>query len=44
MEKLSFALQNEAVLQTLTRDVIKTSEIEGEKLGNDQVKSSIARR
>lgn len=44
MEKLGFDLQNEAVLQTLTNDVIKTSEIEGEKLDNDQVKSSIARR
>jgi len=44
MEKLGFDLQNEAVLQTLTKDVIKTSEIEGEKLDNDQVRSSIARR
>lgn len=44
MEKLGFDLQNEAVLQTLTKDVIKTSEIEGEKLDTDQVKSSIARR
>ena len=44
MEKLGFDLQNEAVLQILTKDVIKTSEIEGEKLDSDQVKSSIARR
>lgn len=44
MEKLGFDLQNEAVLQTLTKDVLKTSEIEGEKLDTDQVKSSIARR
>jgi len=44
MEKLGFDLQNEAVLETLTKDVIKTSEIEGEKLDNDQVKSSIAKR
>jgi Fic family protein len=35
MEKLGFDLQNEAVLQTLTKDVIKTSEIEGGKLDND---------
>lgn len=44
MEKLGFDLQNEAVLQTLTKDVIKSSEIEGEKLDTDQVRSSIARR
>ncbi|MCX2575078.1 Fic family protein [Pedobacter sandarakinus] len=44
MEKLGFDLQNEALLQTLTNDVIKTSEIEGEKLDNGQVRSSIARR
>lgn len=44
LEKLGFDLQNEAVLQTLTKDVIKTSEIEGEKLDHDQVRSSIARR
>ncbi|KQN35109.1 hypothetical protein ASE92_10820 [Pedobacter sp. Leaf41] len=43
MEQLGFDLQNEAVLQTLTKDVVKTSEIEGEKLDNDQVRSSIAR-
>lgn len=44
MEKLGFDLQNEAVLQTLTKDVIKTSEIEGEKLDNEQVRYSIARK
>jgi Fic family protein len=32
------------VLQTLTEDVMKSSEIEGEKLERDQVRSSIARR
>jgi Fic family protein len=42
MEQLGFDLQNEAVLQTLTKDVVKTSEIEGEKLDHDQVRSSIA--
>jgi Fic family protein len=31
-------------LETLTEDVIKTSEIEGERLDGDQVRSSIARR
>ena len=44
MEVLGFDLRNEAHLQTLTEDVIKSSEIEGEKLERDQVRSSIARR
>src|ERR1035438_8294259 len=44
MGALGFPLQQEAVLQTLTTDVLKTSEIEGEKLDAEQVRSSIARR
>jgi len=44
MEALGFNLQQEAVLQTLTADVLKSSEIEGEKLNAEQVRSSIARR
>jgi len=44
MEALGFRLREEAVLQTLTADVIKSSEIEGEKLEPEQVRSSIARR
>jgi len=44
MEALGFSLRQEAVLQTLTADVLKSSEIEGEKLDTDQVRSSIARR
>ncbi|MEX0706399.1 MAG: Fic family protein [Woeseia sp.] len=44
MEALGFDLRNEAHLRTLTEDVIKSSEIEGEKLDRDQVRSSIARR
>ncbi len=44
MESLGFELQNEAVLNTLTLDVIKSSEIEGEFLNAEQVRSSIARR
>lgn len=44
MEALGFPLQQEAVLRTLTEDVIKSSEIEGEKLDDEQVRSSIARR
>ncbi len=44
MEGLGFSLRNEAVLQTLTEDVLKTSEIEGEKLDKEQVRSSVARK
>jgi Fic family protein len=44
MEALGFGLREEATLQTLTQDVVKTSEIEGEKLDTAQVRSSIARR
>src|SRR5580693_1799575 len=44
MEALGFHLRQEAVLQTLTEDVLKSSEIEGEKLDAEQVRSSIARR
>ena len=43
MEALGFNLQQEAVLQTLTADVLKSSEIEGERLDAEQVRSSIAR-
>lgn len=44
METLGFDLRNEAILDTLTLDVLKSSEIEGEFLNPDQVRSSIARR
>lgn len=44
MEGLGFILRNEAVLETLTLDVLKSSEIEGEILNAEQVRSSIARR
>lgn len=44
MEALGFPLREEAVLRTLTEDVLKSSEIEGEVLDRDQVRSSIARR
>ena len=44
MQALGFRLQDEAVLKTLTEDVLKSSEIEGEILDKDQVRSSIARR
>lgn len=44
MEDLGFRLQDEAVLETVTLDVIKNHEIEGEILDNAQVKSSVARK
>lgn len=44
MEALGFNLGREAVFHTLTQDVVKTSEIEGEHLNVEQVRSSIARR
>lgn len=44
MEALGFSLRGEATLRTLTEDVLKSSEIEGEILDREQVRSSIARR
>jgi Fic family protein len=44
MEALGFKLRAEANLQTLTLDILKTSEIEGELLDANQVRSSIARK
>src|SRR3978361_757267 len=44
MQALWFSLREEAVLQTLTEDVLKSSEIEGETLDRSEVRSSIARR
>lgn len=41
---LGFRFREEAVLHTLTEDVIKSSDIEGDVLDKDQVRSSIARR
>jgi Fic family protein len=43
MQDLGFELRREAQLSTLTEDVVRSSEIEGEKLDSDQVRSSIAR-
>src|SRR5208337_3942435 len=42
MKALGFSLRAEAVFQTLTLDVLKSSEIEGEILDKEQVRSSIA--
>lgn len=44
MESLGFSAKEEATLTALTLDVVKSSEIEGELLNYDQVRSSIARR
>ena len=44
MSSAGFKLQENALLDTLTLDVTKSSEIEGEKLNTEQVRSSIARR
>ncbi len=44
METLGFDLRCEAVLGTLVEDVVKSSDIEGEKLDAAEVRSSIARR
>ena len=44
MNALGFSAKEEATLTSLTLDIVKSSEIEGELLNYDQVRSSIARR
>lgn len=44
MEGLGFSQRVEATLQSLTEEVLKSNEIEGERLDRDKVRSSIARR
>jgi Fic family protein len=44
MNALGFSVKEEATLTALTLDVVKSSEIEGELLNYEQVRSSIARR
>jgi len=44
MKEIGFQLQNEAYLESLSQDVLKSSEIEGEMLNPEQVRSSIARQ
>jgi Fic family protein len=44
MEALGFQLRQEAVLETITKEVVKSSEIEGEELDAQQVRCSIGRR
>lgn len=44
MQSLGFSLRAEAELEAMTLEVLKSSEIEGERLDRRQVRSSIARR
>jgi len=44
MAAMGLDLRGEAHLRTLTQDVVKSSEIEGEQLDTEQVRSSIARQ
>lgn len=44
MESIGFHLLEQTILQTLTQDVVKSSEIEGEILDAAQVRSSVARQ
>lgn len=44
MESIGFHVREETVLQTLTQDIVKSSEIEGEILDPSLVRSSVARR
>ena len=44
LERLGIKLREEAILRTLTEEVVKSSEIEGEILDREQVRSSLARR
>lgn len=44
MRSLGFELQDQAVLETITLDIVKSNEIEGENLNMDEVRSSVARK
>ncbi len=44
MQSIGFSVKEQTLLSTLTLDVLKSSEIEGEYLNYEQVRSSIARR
>ena len=44
MEGLGFQSRAEAALQSLTEEILKSNEIEGEVLDREQILSSIARR
>lgn len=44
MQSIGFDFRQEALLDNLTEEITKSSEIEGELLNKDEVRSSIARR
>ena len=44
MDSLGFNVKNNALLQVLTENIVKSSQIEGQKLDKHLVRSSIARR
>lgn len=44
MDALGFEVKENALLNILTENILKSSEIEGELLNKDQVRSSVARR
>lgn len=44
MQNIGFAMQDSALLQTLTEEILKSNQIEGQLLDIAQVRSSIARR
>src|SRR5260221_8272172 len=44
MKALGFQFREESALETLTEDVLKSSEIEGEILDTQQVRSSVAKQ
>jgi len=44
MQNIGFALQDNALLQTLTEEILKSNQIEGQVLDIEQIRSSIARR
>lgn len=44
MQAIGFRIQEETILMALTMDITKSSEIEGELLNKEQVRSSIAQR
>jgi Fic family protein len=44
MRNLGFDLQNQAVLETITLDIVKSNEIEGENMDTAEVRSSVARK
>ena len=44
MQQFGFGLQQEAMLNAMTEEIVKSSEIEGEILNSEQVRSSLAHR